>query len=308
MKNNSTAALLLAVLVMLAAVLIHAAAQEKISASISPSSISVKPGERINFVLTVRNMGDKPINVTGIRLVVFSEQMFDVPLEMELGEYPIPFEKPVKVNPGQEEPIERTVEVPKVPLAGDFKLKILVETTGGTTYTYLRVHLGYTTEARLVLLLLVLIVVGVIYLIYRLIKGRVSKERRRRKKISRVEELVRERDKYTKLLSKLEERRSEGKVGDDEYRKLREEYESKVSKAQEELERLLPSLNKDIERVADEIDKLEEEIRVLKARMNVGEISRKAATSKIKQKEKMIREKEKLLSEMEALVDRIKGK
>ena len=42
--------------------------------------------------------------------------------------------------------------------------------------------------------------------------------------------------------------------------------------------------------------------------MNAGEISKKAATSKIKQKEKMIREKEKLLSEMEALVDGIKGK
>ena len=65
MKNNSTAVLLLAILVLLTPALIHTAAQEKISASISPSSVSVKPGERIDFVLTVRNMGNEPINVTG---------------------------------------------------------------------------------------------------------------------------------------------------------------------------------------------------------------------------------------------------
>ncbi len=307
MKDSSTAVLLLTVLVLLASALIHTSAQERLTASISPSSISVKPGERVSLILTIRNMGDEPINVTGIRLSVLSERMFGVSLETGLGEYPIPFEKSVKVDPGQEKPIKRTVEVPRVPLAGDFRIRIAVETTGGIAYTQLKVHMGYTTGARLLLLLLVLIVFSLIYLIYRTIKGRISKKKRTKKRISRAEELIKKRDKYTKLLNKLEEERSEGRVDEEGYRKLRDEYESRISGVQEELERLLPLLNEDIKRVTSEVSKLEDGVRELKARMSVGEISKRAAMSRIKQKEKMMKEKKNFLSEMKVLVNRIRN-
>ena len=283
-------------------------AQGNVSARIEPKILTSKPGEEVEITLYVYNRGNSKIEVTGIRLYVTSETLFYLPIRAHLGEYKIPFDEPVEVDPGQEKPIKKIIEIPNIPLAGNFDIRVLVETTGGNAETELKVNLGYTVVSVGTLILLLLVTIGILYGIFLYVKGKVSKEGRFRRKLSRIDALLEERYRVTELRRKLDKRRSEGKIGEVEYQKLKEEYESNLSRIQTELERFIPELEKEVTTLKEEINRLKEEVRVIKARMEVGELSKGAGKSQLKEREKLLKKLEKRLSEAEHRLERLKGK
>ncbi|MEM3739770.1 MAG: hypothetical protein QXP84_03145 [Candidatus Korarchaeum sp.] len=136
---------------------------QAISADISPSSLSTRPGSRERFSLTVRNMGRSDIDVTGIRLKIASRELFGIPLSLYLGEYAFLFDKPERVVAGGSKVIERTIEIPLIPFAGKFEVEAIVETTGGTAKTELEIELLHSWLSLSFLLLAFLITLMAIY-------------------------------------------------------------------------------------------------------------------------------------------------
>ncbi len=290
--------LLLILLALEASVLIS---QGNITAQISPNSISTRPGEKIRLCLTVRNSGNVDINITSIRVHVSSKTLFGIPISIYLGEYPIPFEKPTRVKAGGEITIDRVVEVPNIPIAGDFNLELIVQTTGGTAVTYMLVSLSYSLLSLLALFVVILLISGILYLIYRRIRSGVS--RRSEKKIG---QLLDERDKYVNLLRKLEEKRARGEA-EKEHEKLKDEYSSKLAEIQSKLDEAAKQLQVDVEKLSGEISKMEEDIKMLKARAELGELRKEDVSKIVRDKERLLMKKKEIISRKKVLLDRIKG-
>ncbi|MEM3480530.1 MAG: hypothetical protein QXJ39_04395 [Candidatus Korarchaeum sp.] len=273
---------------------------QAISADISPSSLSTRPGSRERFSLTVRNIGRSDIDVTGIRLKIASRELFGIPLSLYLGEYAFPFDKPERVVAGGSKVIERTIEIPLIPFAGKFEVEAIVETTGGTAKTELKIELLHSWLSFSFLLLALLIVLGVVYAILKLSWRRVS-----RRKIYKVSDLLAERDRYYRLLRELEGRK--GRIGEREYSDLREEYTSGLRRVQSALEGMLPSLQEKVSKLEREMEEIEGEIRKIRARMEVKEVKRSEAESQIRRREVALEDRRKKIRELRELMDRIRG-
>jgi len=273
--------------------------QGNITAQISPSSISVKPGEKIGLNLMVRNLGNADVNITGVRVHVISKTLFGIPVSIYLGEYPIPFEKPVKVRAGGETTIEKVVEVPNIPVAGDFSVELVVQTTGGSTTANMSVSLSYSLLSLIALLAAIFLISGVLYLIFRHI-------RMGRRPESKIEHLISERDRYSGFLRKLEEKKARGEGGI-EHEKLREEYSSKIAEIQSKLDEAAKKLQADVEKLLKEINSLEDGIKIIKARAELGEISKRDARREIEKRERLLVKKREDLSRKNSLLARIKG-
>lgn len=273
--------------------------QGNIIAKIYPNSISLKPGEKVKFLLTVMNGGNVDINVTGVRVHVRSKTIFGVPISIYLGEYPIPFEKPVKVRAGGETAIEKVVEVPNIPIAGSFDLELIVQTTGGVATTHMFVSLSYSLLSLLILFVAILLLAGILYLIYMYLRRKI-----RRRPEEKIDNLLKERNKYADLLRKLEEKKSRGEIGS-EYEKLREEYSSRLAEVRSRLDEAAKQLQIDLDKISIEINKMEEEIKILKTRIELGELS-KDDKKEIKRKEDLLMKKKEILLKKKALLDRIK--
>ena len=285
---------------------LHAVAQG-ILAEMKPRVIAASPGELVEMSLVVTNKMKSSISVTGLRVRVTSEEVFFLPVRLPFGEYKIPFDDPVGVDPGETEEIRKNIEVPNVPLFGRFRLHVTVETTGGTTETSFLVNLRYSTLAVAVFLLLILIILLIVYLIIRKIRRRLSRAGRYRRRLSRLDIALAERDRYLELKRRLEERRAEGRVGDDEYARLKKEYDSALQKIQSELESIRPELERDLERLKEELKSVEGEIKTIRARMEVGEINKSAARKLLRDKEKRVSELRSLISSIERRIERIKS-
>ncbi|MEM0295696.1 MAG: hypothetical protein QXH90_07095 [Candidatus Korarchaeum sp.] len=273
---------------------------QAISADISPSSLSTRPGSRERFSLTVRNMGKSDIDVTGIRLKIASRELFGIPLSLYLGEYAFPFDKPERVVAGGSKVIERTIEIPLIPFTGKFEVEAIVETTGGTAKTELEIELLHSWLSLSFLLLALLIVLGVVYAILKLSWRRVS-----RRKIYKVSDLLAERDRYYRLIRELEGRK--GRIGEREYSELREEYTSGLRRVQSALEGMLPSLQEKVSKLEREMEEIEGEIRKIRARMEVKEVKRSEAESQIRRREIALEDRRKRIRELRELMDRIRG-
>ncbi len=275
-------------------------------ARIEPSYLDTSPGERVELTLYVKNLGKTPIEVKSLRIRVTSVRLFSLPISTYLGEYEIPFDEPVRVNPGVEEPIKKVIRVPDVPLAGDFSLEVLVITTGGEASTSLSLRLGLTPLTAGFMLLIILLILGIVYGIYRYIKGKISREGRLKRKISRVDSLLVERGRILELKRNLEERRSEGRIGEEEYRKLKEEYDSSLVRIQGQLEQFIPEFEKEASRIRDQINRLEKEIKEIEARVEVGEIKKGAGKSMIKEKRKNLDKLRRKLQDLESRISSIR--
>ncbi len=271
-----------------------------IEAAISPNSISTKPGNREKFSLTVFNRGNSDIEVNGIRLRITSRELFGVPVAIYLGEYAFPFDKPELVKAGKQKVIERTIEVPLIPFAGNFDVEVVVETTGGNVSTEMRVNLLYSWLSIAFLLITLLVTLGIIYVILKL-----SLRRVKRGKIYRISDLLSERDRYHKLLKELEGRK--GKIGEREYEELKEEYSSNLKRIQSELESRLPGLQDDIAKLEREIEDINGELRKLRARVEVKEVKKGEVEAEIRKLERSLEEKRKRVDELRDLIRRIKG-
>ena len=271
-----------------------------IEATISPNSVSTKPGNREKFSLTVFNRGSSDIEVNGIRLRITSRELFGVPVAVYLGEYAFPFDKPELVKAGKQKVIERTIEIPLIPFAGSFDVEVVVETTGGNASTKMRVNLLYSWLSIAFLLITLLIAIGIIYVILKL-----SLRRVRRGKIYRISDLLGERDRYHKLLKELEGRK--GKIGEKEYGELKEEYSSNIRRIQSELESMLPGLQEDLAKLEREIEDINGELRKLRARVEVKEVKRGEVEAEIRKMEKLLEGKRKRADEIRDLIRRIKG-
>lgn len=285
MKRKSIAIILLTLLI-LPLISIHA---QEITAKIVPSYVEANPGENLDLKLIVGNSGPKEIEVTGLRVYVTSEEVFFLPIRVNLGEYFIPFDDPVKVPSGGQKEIRKTVEVPNIPLFGRFRLRVEVRTTGGSAFTYMRVGLRHSKTSLGVFFLLILLIILILYAAVRLVKGRLSSLGRFNRTISRVDALLSERNKLIELVRKLEEKRREGKIGESEYRKLREEYEESLSKVHEQLEVYRGSIRSMLSNIEEEMSRLRKEANEVKARIEVGDMSKKEGKRVLKEKEKAIR-------------------
>ncbi|RDD53143.1 MAG: hypothetical protein BA066_05960 [Candidatus Korarchaeota archaeon NZ13-K] len=292
--------LLLSIALLLLSMSVREGLAQTLSATISPSSISTKPGERERLSLTVRNMGTRDIDVTGIRLRITSRNLSGIPISLYLGEYSFPFDRPERVIAGGQRVIERVVEVPLIPFAGDFDVEVIVETIGGTTSTRMRVYLLHSWLSMSFLLLSLLIAAGLIYALLKLALRRV-----RRREVYHVNDLLAERDRYYKLLRELEARK--GRMGESEYRELREEYASGLRRVQSALESMLPSLQERVGKLEREAGEIEAEIRRIRARVEVKEIKRSEAESQIRRREAALEERRRRIRELRDLIDRIRG-
>ncbi len=278
-----------------------------VQARIEPTHLSTFPGEKVELTLYVRNLGKTPIEVRALRVKVTSIRLFSLPISLYLGEYEIPFDEPVKVDPGSEEPIKKVIRVPDVPLAGDFSLEVQVVTNGGAASTSLSLRLGLTPVTAGFMFLILLVILGIIYGIYRYVKGKISKEGRLKRKISRIDSLLVERERILGLKMRLEERRSEGRIGEEEYKKLKEEYDSSLERVQGQLDQFVPELEREASKVREKIEELEREIREIEARIEVGEIKKGAGKSMIKDRRKRLEKLQKKLSDLEARIKAIKS-
>lgn len=277
-----------------------ASSAQAISADISPSSLSTRPGSKERFSMTVRNMGKSDIDVTGIRLRITSKELFGIPLSLYLGEYAFPFDRPERVVAGGSKVIERTIEIPLIPFAGRFDVEAIVETTGGTAKTRLEIELLHSWLSLSFLLIALLMTLGVIYAMLKLSWRRIS-----RRKIYEVSDLLAERDRYYKLLRELEGRK--GKMGEREYGELKEEYTSNLRRVQSALEGMLPSLQEKVAKLEREIEEIEGEIRKIRARVEVKEVKRGEAESRIRRREVALEERRRKLRDLRELIDRIRG-
>ena len=271
-----------------------------ISASISPSELSTKPGTKEKFSLTVKNMGKSDIDVTGMRLRITSKELSGIPLTLYLGEYYFPFDEPERVPAGGSKVFERTLEVPLIPFAGEFDVEVVVETTGGSANTKLKIELLHSWLSISFLLISLSIVLAVIYVILKL-----SFRKVKRRKVYRINDLLNERDRYYKLLKELEGRK--GKISESEYNELREEYSSELRRVQSTLDSMIPDLDKEINLLEKEISEIESEIRKTRIRVDVKEIKRSEAEESIEKMERILKEKRKKVNELRDLVKRIKG-
>ncbi|MCS7103298.1 MAG: hypothetical protein NZ992_05405 [Candidatus Korarchaeum sp.] len=271
-----------------------------ISADISPISISTRPGSKEKFSLTVKNMGERDIDVTGIRLKITSRELFGIPLSLYLGEYAFPFDKPERVIAGGSKVIERTLEIPLIPFAGKFDVEVIVETTGGVATTKLQVNLLHSWLSLSFLMITLLLVLGVAYAMLKLSWRRVA-----RREIYKVSDLLAERDRYYKLLKELEGRK--GRIGEREYSELKEEYSSNLKRVDSMLKDMLPSLEGKVAKLEREIESIDTEIKKIRARIEVKEVKRSEAEAEIRRREVMLEDRGRKVKELRELIDRIRG-
>ncbi len=301
MKSNGLAVILLLVAVLFLPQLVS----QSITALIEPPYIEASPGESVDLRLIVRNLGSKEIEVTGLRVYVTSEEVFFLPIRANFGEYQIPFDEPTKVTPGGEEVIHKTIEVPNVPVFGKFLLKIRVETTGGYAFSELRVDLKHSNTSIGVFLFLLLILMLVVYALIRMVRGRLSSAGRFKRRVSKVDALLAEKERILELMRKLEEKRKEGTVGETEYRRLKEEYERSLEEVQAKLDSYLEPFKSMLSNIEQEIARLKEEREVVRAKMEVGDLTRGEGKKVLKEKDKAIKSLEERARVLRDRIERI---
>ncbi len=301
MKSNR----ILAIVLLLTIVPLSQLTSQGISARIEPPYLSASPGESVDLRLIVRNLGSKEIEVTGLRVYVTSEEVFFLPIRANFGEYQIPFDEPTKVAPGGEEVIHKTIEVPNVPVFGKFLLKIRVETTGGYTYSQLRVDLRYSSTSIGVFLFLLLVLLLILYALIRMVRGRLSSAGRFKRRVSKVDALLAEKERILELMRRLEDKRKEGKVGESEYRRLKGEYERSLEEVQAKLNTYLEPFKSMLANIEQEISKLKEERDVVRAKIEVGDLPKGEGKRELKEKDKAIKSLEERAKVLRDRIERI---
>ncbi len=297
----------LAILLIIATLSLFQSLSQSVTARIEPPYLEASPGESVDLRLVVRNLGTKEIEVTGLRVYVTSEEVFFLPVRANFGEYQIPFDEPTKVGPGEEEVIHKTIEVPNVPVFGRFLLKIRVETTGGYAYSQLRVDLKYSSTSIGVFLFLLLVLLLLLYAVIRMVRSRVSGAGRFKRRVSKVDALLAEKERILELMRRLEEKRREGRVGESEYRKLKEEYERSLGEVQAKLNSYLEPFRSMLANIEQEISKLKEEREVVRAKMEVGDLSKGEGKRTLKEKDKAIKSLEERAKILRNRIERIEG-
>ncbi len=264
-------------------------ASQGVVAKIDPPYLEAVPGQSVDLRLIVMNLGSSEVNVTGLRVFITSEEIFLLPVRTDFGEYRLPLEEPVRVPPGGRVVIHKAVEVPSVPVFGRFVLRVMVETTGGTALSRLRVRLRHSSASLGVFAFLILSMVLLIYIYYRIIRGRFRRPGRFRQMVEEVDALLAERRRVIELMRGLEERRRGGRIGDAEYRRLRREYLQTLEEVSSRLETHLGSLRSMLSSIEDEISRLREEVNEIRARMESGDMRREEGERLLEERSSMIR-------------------
>ena len=136
------------------------------------------------------------------------------------------------------------------------------------------------TITLLALLMTILIFIGV------KVRGR-SKKRK-------IERLVKERDKYLRLINELEKRMSSESIPEEEYRKLKDEYTHKLNMLNDTLSIEKKKIEALIRELTAEINSLEKKISLEYRRVELGEINKETAdnkTKKLRKKLKVLKDK-----------------
>ncbi len=132
----------------------------------------VSPGSNVTVKIIIRNLGRREVVVDEIRAKVYSERVFCLPLRASLGYYILPLEK-VRVPPGEERVIKKVIEVPYLPLAGDFTAEIKAYGKGELGSCSVKFVLDYTPLSLLAVSISLAVLLGILLVIYRkLIKVR----------------------------------------------------------------------------------------------------------------------------------------
>ncbi len=125
----------------------------------------VIPGSDVKVKIFIRNPGGEEVFVEEIRAEIYSERVFCLPLKVPLGRYILPLQ--VRVPPGEERVIEKVLEVPYVPLAGDFEADVRAYGRGELGSCSVRFSLDYTPLSLVVALILTAALAGILLTVYR---------------------------------------------------------------------------------------------------------------------------------------------
>ncbi len=103
----------------------------------------------------------------------------------------------------------------------------------------------------------------------------------------RIQELLEEKDKYTKSLKNLDLLKEKGEITYRQYEELKSDYERKIEDIEEALNSLKKELKDEVQKLRREKENLEEQIRKIEIRALIGEIPEEKAkiqTSRIQRK------------------------
>ncbi len=291
----------------LGATIASAMLPQGLSVSVSPEEVMAAPGEAVNFTLTLSNPTDSRITVEGVRLRVRSEEIFFLPVELDLGEYEFPWDEPLTVPAGETVSVTREVRVPDLDLvAGRFTLEVTAETdVGESGPAEVELTLTYSVKSAAVALLAVVTLLAAAYAVIKLIAKRLSKAESRKRRISRARRLLSERNRLGNLVDRLERRFRQGKISKGEYEKLRGEYEGKLGAVEALLRREAEVLRINLEELTRRAEEIRGEIERLTARAAVGEVRGSEARKSVAKLKKSLREVEREIEEHKEVLGEI---